>query len=154
MIRIASTTDVPKIVALMQSVPGFWRDDWRTDAVTRGIAASGDLACVWEEDHEILGFVCAHDLGFRAYLSELVVAEHAQKRGIGKQLVQHIQTELRSRGCSVLVSDVWKEARCFYESLGWAPPDVVLLRKRLSGDNSRQSDEPTRANARVGYLEP
>jgi ribosomal protein S18 acetylase RimI-like enzyme len=141
MIRIASNTDVAKIVALMQSVPGFWRDDWRTDAVARGIAAGGNLACVWDENHEILGFVCAHDLGFRAYLSELVVAKHAQKRGIGRRLLQHVQAQLASRGCTVLVSDVWKDARRFYESLGWTPPDVVLLRKELSGGNRQQSDQ-------------
>ena len=138
MIRTASITDVPRIVTLMQSVPGFWREDWRPDAVTRGILAGGDLACVWEEGHELLGFVCAHDLGFRAYLSELVVAEPAQRRGIGKQLVQHIQAALAARGCTVLVSDVWKDARGFYESLGWSPPDVVLLRKRLGKDSGQQ----------------
>jgi ribosomal protein S18 acetylase RimI-like enzyme len=131
MIRTASIADAPEIVSLMQSVPGFWRDDWRPDAVARGIAAAGDLAFVWEEDHELLGFVCAHDLGFRAYLSELVVAGKAQRRGIGKRVVEHVQTVLAERGCAVLVSDVWKDARGFYEALGWSPPDVVLLRKKL-----------------------
>lgn len=117
----------------MLSVPGFWHDDWRPDVLAKALASAADLACVWEEER-ILGFICAHDLGFRGYLSELVVAPRAQKRGIGRQLVDHVQAELRSRGCSVLLSDVWKDARGFYESLRWSPPDVVLLRKRLTDE--------------------
>ncbi len=143
MIRVATVADAPEIVKLMRSVPGFWRDDWRGDVVARGLAAGADLACVWEEDRHILGFVCAHDLGFRAYLSELVVAPHAQKRGIGRRLVEHVQMELRSRGCSALVSDVWKDARGFYESLGWSPPDVILLRKRLGDDHDNRVVQQT-----------
>jgi GNAT superfamily N-acetyltransferase len=78
-------------------------------------------------------------------LSELVIAEHAQKRGIGTQLVRHVEAQLRTRGCSVLIADVWKDARPFYESLGWTPPDVLLLRKRLGADNGPPSDGPNEA---------
>jgi ribosomal protein S18 acetylase RimI-like enzyme len=83
------------------------------------------------ENEEIVGFICGHDLGFRAYLSELVVANTHRDQGIGKRLVAHLESELASRGCAVLISDVWKDARGFYESMGWSPPDVILLRKKL-----------------------
>ena len=83
------------------------------------------------EGAELLGFVCGHDLGFRAYLSELVVAAPGRGRGAGKQLVARLEAELAARGCGTLVADVWKDARGFYESLGWSPPDVVLLRKKI-----------------------
>jgi hypothetical protein len=49
------------------------------------IAAGKDLALVWEEEGEILGYACPHDLGFRAYLSDLIVAKTARNRGIGRQ---------------------------------------------------------------------
>ena len=55
MIGIATEADVPKIKALMQ------------------------------EEGEILGYPCGHDLGFRAYLSDLIVAKSARNRGIGRQ---------------------------------------------------------------------
>ena len=32
------------------------------------------------------------------------------------------------RCCSVLIVDAWKDARGFYESLGWTPPDSELTR--------------------------
>jgi len=75
--------------------------------------------------------VCAHDLGFRAYLSELIVGQGAQGRGIGRNLVERVQDELARRGRRVLIADVWHDAEPFYRSLGWESPDVVLLRRRL-----------------------
>ena len=116
----------------MQSEPGFWKKDAPAQALERELAAAKNLAIVWEEGGAILGFACGHDCGFRAYLSELIVAKSARSRGIGRALVEHIQDELRRRGCPVLISDVWKDAEGFYRSLGWSEPDVVLLRKRLN----------------------
>jgi GNAT superfamily N-acetyltransferase len=69
--------------------------------------------------------------GFRSYLSELVIAGTRRNQGFGKQLVAHLESELASRGCAILISDVWKDARGFYESMGWSQPDAILLRKKL-----------------------
>ena len=115
----------------MEAEPGFWQHDWSEATLAKGIETAGDLALVWEEETSIAGFVCAHDLGFRAYLSELIVARGARGRGIGKSLVERIQAELARRGCHILVADVWHNAEPFYRSLGWEPPDVVLLRRKL-----------------------
>ncbi|HKA53195.1 MAG TPA: GNAT family N-acetyltransferase [Candidatus Binatia bacterium] len=134
MITQATFQHVPAIRSLMQSVPGFWDKSWRPDVIKRGIAAANGLALVYEDNSNVLGFVCAHDLGFRAYLSELVVAGGARSRGIGTQLVQCVETELVTRGCAVLIADVWRDAERFYRALGWEPPPVVLLRKKLSQD--------------------
>jgi ribosomal protein S18 acetylase RimI-like enzyme len=90
------------------------------------------LAIVWEENAHILGIGCAHDLGFRAYLSELVVGPSARGRGIGKGLLEHIQAQLARRGRRILVTDVWHDAEPFYRLLIWDPPDVVLLRRRIN----------------------
>ncbi len=89
------------------------------------------MALVWEEETSIAGFVCAHDLGFGAYLSELIVARGARGRGIGKSLVERIQAELARRGQRILIADVWHNAEPFYRSLGWESPDVILLRRKL-----------------------
>jgi GNAT superfamily N-acetyltransferase len=61
----------------------------------------------------------------------LIVVRKARNKGIGRKLIQHIENELVSRGCHVIISDVWKNSVGFYKSLGWSEPDVVLLRKRL-----------------------
>jgi len=115
----------------MEAEPGLWHHDWSDATLARGIETGGDLALVWEEDTAIVGFVCAHDLGFRAYLSELIVAREARGRGIGRRLVERIQAQLARRGRRILIADVWHDAEPFYRSLGWEPPDAVLLRRKL-----------------------
>jgi len=133
MIRTATESDIPAIRILMKSVPGFWHADWREDVLERGIRTADGLTFVWVDDLEIIGFVCAHDLGFVSYLSILVVAEKSRGRAIGRQLVRQVEQELTERNCAVLISDVWKNAEGFYRALGWTSPDVVLLRQRLMG---------------------
>lgn len=133
MIRKAKKGDVPAIRALMTSVPGFWHEDWRDDVLERGMHMADGLVFVWADDDNIAGFVCAHDVGFLGYLSALVVAEGARRRGIGRQLVCHVERELAARNCAVLISDVWKDAEGFYRALGWVSPGAMLLRQRLIG---------------------
>lgn len=115
----------------MESVPEFWRPDWSNDTLASAISSARGLAFVWEESSNILGFVCAHDVGFRSYLSELVVAGHARNQGIGGQLVRTVEQELSQRGRSVLIADVWHAAVPFYRALGWERPDAVLLRRKI-----------------------
>jgi len=131
MIRNATPADLPRIRCLMESEPGFLKETPRDDALEQELRSADDLALVWEQDDEVLGFLCAHDLGFRAYLSELIVAEAVRSQGIGRKLVLHVQNELRNRGCLVLFAGVWRSTEGFYRSLGWSEPDVTLLRKRL-----------------------
>ena len=131
MIRQSKKTDIPSIESLMKSVSGFWTKKWRNDVIEIGINASNGLSFVWEEDNRILGFICAHDLGFRAYLSELVVSEDARGRNIGKNLLKRVEKELLLRGCKLIIADVWKDAAGFYSKLGWSPPDVILLKKNI-----------------------
>jgi ribosomal protein S18 acetylase RimI-like enzyme len=65
-----------------------------------------DFTFVYVVEKEIVGFVCGHDLDFRGYLSELIVAKTCKGKGIGKQLVGHLESALVARGCRVLIADV------------------------------------------------
>lgn len=131
MIREATQKDIEQITALMQSIPGFWDEKWRPDVIRHGMLSAEGLAFVWEDNQHIGGFVCAHDVGFRAYLSELVIAEDLQGKHIGQQLLARVEQALIERGCSLIIADVWKEAEGFYRRCGWSPPDVILLRKNF-----------------------
>lgn len=133
MIRPAATPDIPGILALMRSVPGFWDESWRSDVLERVLRSPDTIVLVHDDADIIDGFVCGHDVGFRAYLSELVVSPASQGRGVGSSLVSELERRLADRGCAVLIADVWRDAELFYRSRGWSPPDVVLLRKRLDG---------------------
>lgn len=132
MIREARHEDIPAIRRLMETEPGFWQQDWSTETLARAIDSAGGMALIWEDSDEIIGFVCAHDLGFRAYLSELIVAKQARGRGVGKGLLERIQKSLAQRGRTTVIADVWREAVPFYGSLGWEPPDAILLRWKIN----------------------
>ena len=106
----------------MEAEPGFWHRDWSDATLAKAIETAGDLALVWEDDTTITGFVCAHDLGFRAYLSELIVAQGARGQGIGRNLVARIQAELARRGRRILIADVWHDAEPFYVRWGGSLP--------------------------------
>jgi len=131
MIRRVDTSDIPRIETLMKSVTGFWDESWRPDVLERALASAETIAFVHDENDIIDGFVCGHDVGFRAYLSELVVSPASQGRKVGSQLVRELERHLADRGCPVLIADVWRDAERFYRSQGWTPPAVILLRKRL-----------------------
>jgi ribosomal protein S18 acetylase RimI-like enzyme len=135
MVRKALTSDIVGIRALMQTVPGFWQQWWSDKTIATAIKSAHGLAFVWEDNSLILGFVCAHDLGFRAYLSELAVENSARQQGIATRLVRAVEEFLAGKGQQVLIADVWQEAEPFYRSLGWEPPNVVLLRQRLTTKN-------------------
>src|SRR5215472_15599262 len=128
MLRAAIASDVPGIRCLMRAVPGSWQDWWSEKTVADAIRSANGLAFVWEEEQRIAGFICAHDLGFRAYLSELVVDASLHRQGIGTRLVQAVVSALGDKQQRVLIADVWQDAVQFYRSLGWEPPDAVLLR--------------------------
>ena len=113
-IREARREDLPAIRRLMEAEPGFWQPDWSDATLAKGIETAGDLALVCEDDTTIAGFVRAHDVGFRAYLSELIVAQGAKGRGIGRNLVERVQDELARRGRRVLIADAWHDAEPFY----------------------------------------
>lgn len=132
-IRLAVETDVVQIRALIESIPDLWHADWRPDVVECAIRSADGLAYVWLEGTELIGFACAHDVGFLAYLSLLAVAESGRGRGIGTALVQRIEHTLTERGCAILIADVWQDAVGFYQALGWSAPPVILLRHRLLG---------------------
>jgi GNAT superfamily N-acetyltransferase len=131
-IRDAGIADAVEIRALMDAVAGFWDETWRPDVLDRVLGASGTIALVHQGARAIDGFICAHDVGFRAYLSELVVSPQVQHRGIGSRLLSEVERRLVGRGCALIIADVWRDAEGFYRARGWTPPAAVLLRKRLS----------------------
>ena len=131
MLRLASHMDLEQIIDLIDSVPGMYQDYWREGAIEQAIDMSDGLAFVWDEGGEILGFICAHDFGFKGYMSILVVAEQARGKGVGKKMVRHVEREFSARGCTVVISDVMKNSEGFFRHLGYKEPEATLLYKKL-----------------------
>jgi ribosomal protein S18 acetylase RimI-like enzyme len=131
MVRKAIAADAASIRVLMQSVQGFWQPWWSDKTIIEAILSANGLAFVWEDSSSIAGFVCAHDLGFRAYLSELVVDHRVRRQGVATRLLGAVEEALGNRDQRIMIADVWRDAEPFYKSRGWEPPEAVLLRRRL-----------------------
>jgi GNAT superfamily N-acetyltransferase len=84
-----------------------------------------------EHQAELAAFACAHNLGFRGYLSELIVAANHRSQGIASALLAAIEERLANQGCPLVITDAWRDAEAFYRRKGWSPPEAILLRKRL-----------------------
>lgn len=131
-IRTAKLSDEPRIKELMKSSAGVWQKDWRDNAVEVALRSAGDCALVVEEGGEIIGFASFHDCGFRAYLSEMIIAEPEQKKGIGMALLQAGERILLEWGCRLVVADVFPPAVGFYEKDGWGIPRSKLRSKMMT----------------------
>jgi len=128
----ATLEDSKTVTDLLQSIPGVWQPTWRPDSVQRSITAADGLAFIAVEHGQIIGFICGHDLGFRAYLSEFAVAESRQRSGIGSALLHRFELALAQRGCQLVVGDVYPPAEPFYRTHGWAAPSAILLSHPIS----------------------
>ena len=134
-VRLAVATDAMEVDSLLRSVRGVWQGGWREDCVSRAIEAADGLVFVAELSARVVGFVAAHDLGFRAYLSEIVVAEAVQGRGIGRVLLDRVESVLAERRCKIMVGDIYPNAVGFYTGMGWGKPRSVLMSKEI-GENA------------------
>lgn len=80
--------------------------------------------------------MCCHDVGFRAYLSEMVISERHQKTGIGTLLLKHAESILLNKGCKLVVADVYPPAEEFYRKNGWTKPKATLLARSIGLNKS------------------
>jgi ribosomal protein S18 acetylase RimI-like enzyme len=133
-IRSAEPDDEKAIKQLLCSLPGVWQKEWRDSAVSVTLKSAGELALVAIVNKKIKGFISVHDVGFRAYLGEMAIAEKYQKSGIGSLLLKKAETLLADKGFKLIVADVYPPAEDFYRKNGWVKPNATLLAKRIAAD--------------------
>ena len=132
-IRSARAGDERQIKALLKKTSGVWQKWWRETAVGQALKSAGRHALVACRGKKIVGFACFHDVGFRAYLSEMVVDESEQGRGIGTRLLKKGEAMLAVDKCQLIVADVYPPAEGFYTKYGWGKPHAVLMSKVTTG---------------------
>jgi GNAT superfamily N-acetyltransferase len=92
---------------------------------------------------EVIGYVSAHWLpylflpGSEGFISELFVRPAARGQGVGRQLLQKVEVEARTRGCSrlSLINFRNRESyeRRFYSKIGWKErPDAANFTYSIS----------------------
>jgi len=114
----------------------------------REIVAAG-LACLAEDDHEVVGFALARRIGTRSgRLSDLYVVPAARRRGVASALVGAVVEALAPEGVEHLELEVLSSntgARSVYHRWGFAEDQVILvaptseLRERLTPGRHAES---------------
>ena len=125
MIRAVMENDLPQIWNLINLAPEIWGTEWCPEAWKRAIHASQGLTFVWEEASHIVGFICAHDIGWLGYLCTLIVAESVRASSVGAELIHYVQRELAARGCATAISV--SIGMC--QAREQTAPDLILLRR-------------------------
>jgi len=126
------------------AVIGLWRqcgllrpqNDPRED-IRRKLAVAPGLFLVGVEDSQVVATAMAGYEGHRGWINYLAVAPHLQKKGCGREIMEHAERLLRGRGCpkiNVQVRAENIEAIEFYKRIGFSIDDVVSMGKRLVHD--------------------
>ncbi|MGC3987802.1 MAG: GNAT family acetyltransferase [Pseudorhodoferax sp.] len=136
-IRPYLEADEAAVVALWQAcgLTRPWNDPHKD--IARKLAVQRELFLVGALDGRIVASVMAGYEGHRGWVNYLAVAPELQGRGHGAALMQHVERELRARGCpklSLLVRAGNSAVLDFYRRLGYAVDEAVPLGKRLIPD--------------------
>ena len=95
-----------------------------------GIAMPGHA----RHDEQLLGTAMVGHDGHRGWVYYLAVAPHARRHGLGRTLVQACERWVRERDIpkiQLMVRHTNAAAVCFYEALGYADTETVVLGRRL-----------------------
>lgn len=134
-IRTFAEPDTSAVIALWKQV--FSYDAPHNDpatAIARKLACQRELFFVAEADDRIVGTVMGGYDGHRGWIYSLAVEPQAQRRGIGRALVQHVERALAERGClkinlQILAGNA--DVAGFYERLGYKAEPRISMGKVL-----------------------
>lgn len=105
--------------------------------IRRKLEVAPELFLVGEWESEIVATTMAGYEGHRGWINYLAVAPHLQKKGYGREIMEHAEKLLRGRGCPKINLQVRagnKEAIEFYKRIGFTVDDVVSMGRRLVVD--------------------
>lgn len=93
-----------------------------------------DLFLVAEEHGEVIGAVLGGYDGRRGIVYHLAVRREERDRGVGRMLMQELETRLRAKGCIkyyLLVTKDNPEAVAFYQHMGVELMDLHIMGKAI-----------------------
>lgn len=101
----------------------------------RAVAGPGAAVLGAFTGDTLVGTVMVGDDGHRGWVYHLAVADERRRSGIGRTLMAAAEDWVRSRGVpklNLMVRGDNRAALGFYERLGYATDDVVVLSRRLT----------------------
>jgi ribosomal protein S18 acetylase RimI-like enzyme len=112
-----------------------WNDPHKD--IRRKLSVQAELFLVGVLDGGIVATVMAGFDGHRGWVNYLAVAEKCRRRGLGRALMQQVESRLKDMGCPKLNMQVRSsngEVLAFYERLGYRQDQAISLGKRLISD--------------------
>jgi ribosomal protein S18 acetylase RimI-like enzyme len=134
-VRPFDESDEPNVVALWTEVFGYTEPrNNPTIVIRQKLAAQRELFFVAVLDGSLVGTVMGGYDGHRGWIYSLAVSPVCRQRGIGRTLMQHLESKLRQLGCpkinlQVLASNAATVA--FYAKLGYRVEERVSMGKVL-----------------------
>ena len=117
------------------SAPGvkFSRSDTPAE-IQKKLNYSPDLFLVAVVNEKVVGTVIGGYDGRRGIIYHLAVQSQFQKSGIGKALMQEVESRLKRKGCLKSYLMITKENPSvieYYQELGWKLMDVKIMGKEF-----------------------
>jgi len=128
--------DYPAVRELWENAePGIrlGRSD-NPEEINKKLQRDPDLFLVAESGRQLIGAVMGGFDGRRGLVYHLAVASGYRNQGIGRALMEALETRLRGKGClkAYLLVTQDNDAVNFYAALGWQPMDLYIFGKELS----------------------
>jgi ribosomal protein S18 acetylase RimI-like enzyme len=134
----------PLSPARYEAAVALWREAGLTrpwndpiDDLQRAAAQSGSTVLAATEGDRLLATAMVGHDGHRGWVYYVAVTPVARGRGLGRAIMQACEHWLAQRGVpklNLMVRGDNAAAIAFYASLGYRQDDVVVLAKRLEGD--------------------
>ncbi len=136
-IRPYTPADETAVIALWQrcELTRPWNDP-RKD-IERKLTVHPELFVVGERQGQIVATAMAGFDGHRGWINYLAVSPEVQKKGLGRQLMTHVEQALTAMGCPKLNLQVRAgnaQALAFYQAIGYGQDELVSMGKRLISD--------------------
>ncbi len=109
-----------------------WNDP--QDVIQRKVNYQSELFLVGELDKKIVATVLGGYDGFRGWVYHLAVIDDIRRSGIGKKMMNAIETKLRQLGCikiNLQVRSSNQDVILFYRNIGFEIEDHVSMAKLL-----------------------
>ena len=105
--------------------------------IQRKLSVNDDLFLVADDDGQIVGSIMGGYEGHRGWINYLAVDPSLQKHGLGRDLMDAVETRLLNKGCPKINLQVRTgndAVIAFYEAIGYSDDECISFGKRLIPD--------------------
>ena len=136
-IRPYRDADEPSVARLWTEcgLTRAWNDPHKD--ILRKLSVQPELFLVGLADGALAASVMAGFDGHRGWVNYLAVAEGYRRQGLGRLLMQRVEKDLEALGCpkvNIQIRAANTAVVAFYEKLGYARDETIVLGKRLIPD--------------------